>query len=201
MGYIQLHKIEKSSLKKKMAEDFNTSPEEIKDEFLEFMKKFVKEKHPAYEYIKSSKEVPPSSPDTISLLIPCTYYHVNVKKTTWMIIGLLLDLFITKGAITFSLSMLGAAGQTIHKLNPKNGEVCIYYQALTLKKKGGKEFLTKDISIKIDGRNCSRPEFKCGYSQNGKCTIELGQVKEIFQKLKEIGAFSTTQNNKWRVKL
>jgi len=199
--YIQLYKIEKDELKKKIAEDFNVPYVDIKDDFLEFMEKFVEAKHSTDEYVKSSMEIPPSPPDTLQLLIPCIYYHINVRKTTWMIIGFLLDLFITKGAVTFSLSMLGVVGQTIAKLNVKNGEVCIYYQTLTLKKKMIEEFGVKDIFNKINGRNCPYPEFKCGYNQNGKCTIKLEDLKENFQKLKEIGAFSKTQNNKWRVEI
>jgi len=199
--YIQLYKIEKDGLKKKIAEDFNVPCKYIKDEFLEFMEKFVEAKHSADEYIKSSTEIPPLPADIIQFLIPRIYYHVNVKKTTWRIIGLLLDLFITKGVASFSLSMFGVVGQTIGKLNVKNGEVCIYYQALTLKKKTIKEFEAKDIFDKINDRNCPYPEFKCRYNQNGKCTIKLKDLKENFQKLKEIGAFSKTQNNKWRVEI
>ena len=199
--YMQLHKIEKEELKRKIAEDFNVPYEDIKDDFLEFMEKFVEAKHLTGEYVKSSMEIPPSPPDTIGFLIPRIYYYINVRKTTWMIIGFLLDLFITKGAVTFSLSMLGKVGQTIAKLNVKNGEVCIYYQALTLKKKSIKEFGAEHIFNKINGRKCPYPEFKCGYNQNGKCTIKLKDLKENFQKLKEIGAFSKTQNNKWRVEI
>jgi len=39
--YMQLHKIEKEELKRKIAEDFNVPYEDIKDDFLEFMEKFV----------------------------------------------------------------------------------------------------------------------------------------------------------------
>lgn len=201
MEYIRIYKIGENGLKEKIAEDFNVPYEDIKSEVLEFMEKFVEAKHSTDEYIKTSMEFPPSPPDTIAFLIPRIYYHISVKKTTWMILGLLLDLFVTRGLAMFSLSMLGVAGQTIGKLNAKDGEVCIYYQALTLKKEAIKEFRTEDVFNKINGRNCLYSEFQCSYSQNGKCTIKLENLKENFQKLKEIEAFSRTQNNKWRVEL
>jgi hypothetical protein len=202
MEYIQIYKIEKNRLKKKIAEDFNVPSEDIKDEFLKFMEEFVEAKHSTDEYIKSSMEIPPSTPPvTLFLLIPRIYYHINVKKATYMTIGLLLDLFITRGVATFSLSMLGMAGQTIGKLNTKNGEVCVYYQALTLKKKAIKEFGTEDVLNKIGGEDCLYSEFKCSYNQNGKCNIKLENLKENFQKLEKIGAFSRMQNDMWRVEL
>ena len=199
--FIKLYEIEKDRLKKKIAEDFNVAYEDIQDEFLEFIEKFVEAQNSTDEFIKSSMKIPPSPPDTLSLLIPCIYYHINVKKTTWITIGLLLDLFITQGIATFLLTAFGKVGQTIGKLNVKNGEVCIYYQALALKKKTIKEFGTEDIFKKINRRNCPFPKFKCGYNQNGKCTIKLKDLKENFQKLREIGAFSKAQNNKWRVEI
>jgi len=207
MEYIQIRGIEKDGLKSKLAEDFSIPYRAIEDEFLQFMEEFVNTRN-SDEYITSNIEIPSLnsdisflSSDRISFVIPRIYYNINVKKTTWILIGMLLDIFVTKGVVLVSLSALGIVGQTIGKLNVKNGEVCTYYQAIKLKKQGTKEFEVRDIYNQIKGRNCPYLEFGCVYNQNGKCNIKLSNLKENFQKLKEIGAFSISSNNKWRVEL
>ncbi|KUK17028.1 hypothetical protein [Thermococcus sibiricus] len=205
MEYIQIRGIEKDGLKSKLVEDFGIPYRAIEDEFLQFMEEFVNTRN-SDEYITSNIEIPSLNSDTsslpsgtISLLIPRIYY--NIKKTTWILIGMLLDVFVTKGVASGSLSALGIAGQAIGKLNVKNGEVCTYYQAIKLKKQGTKEFEVRNRYNQIKGRNCPYLEFECVYNQNGKCNIKLSNLKENFQKLKEIGAFSISSNNKWRLEL
>lgn len=109
-----------------------------------------------------------------------------------------MDLLLTKGAASTALASLGVTGQAIGKLNIENGEVCNYYQACALK---NKEFNEEDIFDKISDRDCPYPEFECIYKRNNKCSIKMSDLKQNFDRLKEIGAISKTKSNKWRVEL
>ena len=200
---VHLYKVSKDELKQKIAEDFDIPLDKINDEFLKFLEKFIESKASSTEYLIKKIEVPAVQlpPDVQPLLVPKIYYFINVKKTTWMAIGLLLDIFITKGVATAFLSSLGIIGQSIAKLNLRNGEVCCYYQALFLKRDGVKKFTENQIFKKVYKKTCFNPNFNCIYNNHGICSISAKDLKRIIKNLKDKSVISKTEDNKWRVEL
>lgn len=198
MERIIICKIGEIHLKEKLAKDFNILSGDIPDEFLEFMEKVVKMRNSPDEYIQTRMEIPQSLPNTLQFLIPRIYYHINIKKATWTMFGLILDLLLTKGVALTALALLGVTGQAIGKIEIENGEICNYYQVCALKHK---EFKEEDIFNRISDRDCPYPDFECVYKRNDKCSIKISGLKRNFDRLREIGAISKTKSNKWRVEL
>ncbi|GEM_PF-5668380 len=201
MQNIQMNGIEKDGLKQKIANDFNIPIENIDDGFLNFIQEFINSRGSSEEYFKIQKEIPSTPPDTTSFLIPRTYYYISVKKTTWILIGLLLDILITKGIATTFLSLLGIIGQSVAKLSIKNGEVCCYYEGISLKKEGIKKFDENHILNRITGKSCLYPDFGCIYNKNGTCSIRFEDLQQVFQGLKDKAVISRTEDNRWSVEL
>jgi hypothetical protein len=140
---------------------------------LEFIENFIKSKSSSGEYFKKKIEFPSAPPGVIQFLIPKIYYFINVKRTTWMSIGLLLDIFVTKGVTSAFLSSLGVIGRSIAKLNLKNGEVCCYYEALSLKKEGIEKFTENQLLHRISNKKCLNPRFNCIYNKQGLCSMNV----------------------------
>ena len=205
MDRIYLEKVDKNKLKQEIAKDFGIPVERIDDKFLEFIEKFIESKSFSDEYFK--KKIidisPPALPGTMELLVCIhkTYYFINVKKTTWTTIGLLLDLFVTKGVASAFLSSLGVIGRSIAKLSLKNGEVCCYYQALSLKKEGVEKFTGDQLFYRIGNKKCSNPEFNCIYKKQDLCSINVKDLQQVIGNLERKSVISKTEDGKWRVEL
>ena len=132
-------------------------------------------------------------------LVPQTYYHINVKVATWTIIGLLLDLFITRGIAVTLLASAGLIGRAIGLLNRENGELCIYFSALSLVNEASETFQEADILSKIARRPCTNPKLVCPYRKNTRCTIKKTNITEIFGSLKDKGVFTKNSFGKWKI--
>jgi hypothetical protein len=198
MEDIRFTNIEKESLKKKIAEDFSIHSNQISDEFLKFFEEFVNSKKQMYGRVDRYVERPLSPPGTLSFLVPKIYYNIDIKKSIYTLIGLLLDLYVTCGVTTVTLTMLGITKQTIGKLDLKNGDVCVYYLSC---KKSTNGFQTKQIFDIIYNRTCPYPEFICKHNQQGICHIQFDTLEEIFRRLVDIGAFSRTNEGICKVDL
>jgi hypothetical protein len=154
---------------------------------------------------------------TMLLANPLGYYSINVKKSTWTILGFILDLLVTSGATTATLGALGIIGQCIGKLNEESGEVCVYTELA--RNKDGQT--PRELHASMSSY-CKTHEFECRYkrkthlniSKSGRerrskaasskkagCSISLDGVREILTRLKEIGAVTQSQEKKWKVEL
>lgn len=194
---------DKEKLKEKIASDFNIPLSCLSDEILDFIENFIKSKGSSDEHFEKELIFPPSQSGTLQFLIPKIYYFVNVKRTTWQIIGLLLDALVTKGLALPLLSLLGVIGQSVAKLNIENGEVCCYTEMLSLKKDGLKEFTEKDLYEKIKNNNkkCLNPNFNCIYKKKELCSTTPNNLQRIFSNLKQKSVISETKEGKWKVEL
>lgn len=202
--YIKLDDLEMGDLKKKISKDFKIPHTELKDEFLEFVENFIETRATEEEYIEKETKMPTFPRDQIGMTIdfgPRTYYHINVKRTTWFLLGLILTIILTKELAPSLLYIFVGIGVTTAKLSPINGEICIYFQAHLLKKSKMRKFEEKDIFNRIAKRKCLDRRLGCMYCKKEKCSIRLSCVKNIFVSLKEKGALIKTQDNKWRVPL
>ena len=106
---------------------------------------------------------------------PIGYYSVNVKKTTWTLIGLILDVTLTMGAASAALAALGIIGQSIGKVTEENGELCVYRFLLTSR---GPQ-TTRRVEMQMP-HSCFRAVSKCRYRQHGKCSVNDSAVSIAF---------------------
>lgn len=196
----RMHKIEKDEMKRRISREFDIPSEKVTDELLESIQEFVKTKSSGEEYWEEQIEMPPIPPGTKFKIIPKTYYFVNIKKTTWVLIGLLLDILIAEGIASAFLNSLGI-GKCLAKLDPKNGEFCVYSESLLLKKDGIGKFEDNEVLSRISQKDCKYPKLNCDHNDNGTCSLQLKYIQEILDSLKEKSVFSRTEANKWRVEL
>lgn len=205
MKNVRMHKIRKDEMKRRIAREFDIPSEKVTDELLKSIQEFVKTKSSGEEYWEEQTEIEiPSIPpgaDVKFCLIPTTYYFVNIKNTTLVLIGLLLDIYIAKGFASVFLTSSGIIGKFAAKLTSTNGEVCVYYESLLLKKNVIDKFNDNEVLSRISQKDCKYPELNCKYNDNGTCSLQLNYLQEILNSLKEKSVFSRTEDNKWRVEL
>jgi len=190
-------KLSKEEFKEKISKDFDINLKDIDDNMLKFVINFIRAKG---EVCEEYLELPLCSRNTLGFLIPKVYYFLNVKKVTWHLIGAISDILITQGIASTLLSMSGLTGQCISKLNEQNGEVCVYFKAVSLKKNGKKNFKKEDI-LKEKNDFCSRPAFNCIYNKENECELTLKDLEKIFEILESKSVFSKTQSSEWMVEL
>ena len=56
-------------------------------------------------------------------------YHLNVRKTTLALIGLIMDITLTKGFASFALEMFGVTAGKIRRLTPKEKQILLLINA------------------------------------------------------------------------
>jgi hypothetical protein len=127
---------------------------------------------------------------------PIGYYSVNVKKTTWTLLGLILDVTLTMGAASAALAAVGVIGQAIGKVREENGELCVYRFCLTSRKSQ----TTKQIQNGIR-HSCFRDASACQYRQPGRCSISNSAIVDCLEQLQRIGAIARTSDRKWKTEL
>lgn len=134
--------------------------------------------------------------NSMLLANPIGYYSVNVKKTTWTLIGLILDVTLTMGAASAALAALGIIGQSIGKVTEENGELCVYRFLLTSRGPQTTRRVEKQMP-----HSCFRTVSKCRYRQHGKCSVNDSAVLDCLQHLERIGAIAQTSDRKWKTEL
>jgi hypothetical protein len=134
--------------------------------------------------------------NSMLLANPIGYYSINIKKTTWTLIGLILDVTYTMGAASAALAALGIIGQSIGRVREHNGELCVYRFLLT----SGTPQTTKRITKEMP-HSCFRARSKCQFRQRGKCSINGAAVLDCVQHLERIGAIAETSDRKWKTEL
>lgn len=136
------------------------------------------------EKITSSFEFPSFSPGTIGFMTPKYNYSINIKKTTIIIVALILDIAFTKGIISTLLNMFGLSGICITKLSEANGEKCIVKETVFSENKTG----NADILNAFDGE-CCNCDMNCNYRRGDRCTCSRDNIIDIYQRLTEVGLF------------
>ena len=139
-------------------------------------------------------EYPPGHEKIIGLMVPVIYYTINVKRFIWTLAGLLLDLYVTKGLATGTLSVFGVTGQCITKLIKENGEVCVYKE---LWRKGTKTI--KQINNSLRRKDCLFKDFACTYrNESGICIISKEDIQENLRRMQERQVVTGTRDKKWK---
>lgn len=138
-------------------------------------------------------KLPDTKPGVIAFLVPSTYYHVNVRRTSIWAIAILLDYLKTSGVITGLLAAHGLLKTALSRISPETGEFCNFIAAATLQKSGASINSTSIVS-KIASKPCPYSELECEHQKNGVCMISLGDVGDNLEKLTEKGALEKERN-------
>lgn len=192
----------------RLSSDISES-EKIFDKYASFIYYYFKEKsedvkRPLYHPFRNRRNesyVLSPEPGHFYFMLPGTYYFINIKKTTLTFILVALDFFFTKGLLTPTVGTVFNLGRTVARLNPENGEFCIYSEAILLKKDEKKRFKESDICSSLNDQPCKHESVNCIYNKDKNCVITLENTRNIFRNLEKKTVFSQTKTDNWKVNL
>ena len=105
-------------------------------------------------------------------------YHINLKKTTLLIILFLFDLTVSKGVANFVAGVLGITTTTINSLNDQ--ERCLVLDVIVGNKRTVVDFL-------YCGNECVQNDLNCSSRIDSKCHREQEAIKNSLDHLIAIG--------------
>ena len=105
-------------------------------------------------------------------------YHINIKKTTIILILFLLDTNITMGVANLLAGVFGVTTATINSLNEL--ERCLVLDVLVGKKRTPNDFLYL-------GNECVQNDIECQCRKNSVCTRNLAEINDSLARLQDIG--------------
>lgn len=123
-------------------------------------------------------------PGMMGLMVSGDNYYINIRITTIVVAALILDLYITRGAMATILGMCGVPKTSIVKINETTGEKCILKETLMRKSKRGDQ----NILSSFNGKCCNN-NMNCQYRDGDNCTCKRENVLAIFQKLTDKNIF------------
>lgn len=178
--------IEKENLISVISEEFGVPKDAINSEILTELIGFLKENGARVQ--KRVEVAGGGPPGTLGMLISRTYYHINVKTSLWFLMGLLADIFVTRGAMSAGLVATGKIRRCFGKLAAERGDVCIYRE-LREARKNNQELTISQIRDKLSGNECTK-EISCTRRDNEtrRCEISSKAINESLNRMKEIGA-------------
>lgn len=141
------------------------------------------------DYFKSETRVPRMPFGTLGMLVPQTYLHINLKNATLQLIVSALD-FIggTCGLASKGLELFIKASPVFSKLDPVEGEFCIYKHTLAARFEGGTQEVGALVS-QLSGSDCVFPNERCRFrDSSGLCGLENRDAYFIADKLTEKAA-------------
>ena len=132
------------------------------------------------EYVELGNETCTSN--AMGMLMLDNTCYINLRKTTIILIAMLLDMTLTKGLFGTALTIFGVSTNTVCKIHEYSGEKCIIQE--TLKQSGKKG--DKSILLKYSGR-CQYPQSSCKYhNRQGNdifCCCAEQNVFDIYEDL------------------
>lgn len=114
------------------------------------------------------------------------YYHVSLKRTTWMLLGVLLDLYFTRGTVSVALASVNLNTNIYNSIQYKNGELCVF----KVVKENENLIKEEDILNILSEKKCPYEEFKCSFYKEGKCKISSVNISRNLSSLNNKQAIS-----------
>lgn len=115
----------------------------------------------------------------MGFMVPRSSYYINLKKTTLALLGLLLDVYFTKGFTSFLLSLFGVTADSFQRLS--DVEKCVLL------------FLRSPF-VKMDRRdpasspvNCIRPAAACPHRTRDLCMLPAELAAQTIASLQARG--------------
>lgn len=137
----------------------------------------------------SPKNNSDASSEMLNLLLQSSNYNINIKALTLTTIALLLDIKITLGIASATLSILGFNNQAIARIDVSEGEKCLILEAMQSKNR----VINEDV-FAICNSECIHNDLNCKYQNDDKCTINKSNIKEILDRLCDKNIFRKINN-------
>lgn len=149
--------------------------------------------------IESRIDYPKFPPGTIGLIIPLTYWNINVKRASIVSASALIDALATSGLLTAALALAGVPMQSIGRLNTDSGEYCCLVHS---KKLQADEAPISPAIVHqfISGKPCPFAKFNCNLMRGAACNATIPAVEKLFDSLEKKGALEKKDSG-WSVPL
>ncbi len=112
-------------------------------------------------------------------------YHINLKKSTFIIIAFLLDSTFSKGITSLALNMAGFSTKSIQKINAE--EKCLLLNVLK-----------KANDFNYHAQYCYQKDINCPFQIDYKCNRSSNKIKALLTSLQEKGVL-TNKNGKYAI--
>jgi len=141
-------------------------------------KKLLKED----EYFRKEQPEDRSQTNSMNLFLKQVNIDLKIKKATFILIALLLDLKFSKGMASAILTSMGLNEQFIRTIDEFHGEKCVLVEIINRQKtfKFSKEININDFLL--NHNECINCDFLCKYRRNEKCAMSTKQLYEILIK-------------------
>ena len=109
----------------------------------------------------------------------CEYY-INLPKLLLVVIGILVDSNLTKGAIGSLCGLYGINNKVIYKMNQKRAEICLLREHMRNRRSVDFNYLIEHECVNNDLQCCFRNE-------DGLCCLTKEQIKSTIAHFYELG--------------
>jgi len=142
------------------------------------------------------KQETTNSDNENNLIVAEGLYYINVKITTLIIIAFLMDMKLSNGLAGLIHQISGQPSNSVTKLQPGSGELCIIKEAL----RSTKKFVNKDI-LSSNNYECINNDIPCLFRYSVNCSCNSDEVYKILQKLADNNIFTTKDNLNFKLSL
>lgn len=151
------------------------------------------------EYARSEVRLPSFPPGMIGMMVPSSFYHVNVKRASLWTVAILLDAWKTSGVATGLIAAHGGLKTAMCRVSPETGEYCNYMQAVDIQQ-SETPINTDSVAEKIINKPCPFPQVGCTHFQSNKCGISKDAITENLSVMEQKGAL-VSNNRQLKVPL
>lgn len=152
---------------------------------LESEEYFIEERDLKKEALIEEIMTKSQEPVFFNSLILNNNYHINLKKSTFIIIAFLLDSTFSKGITSLALNMAGFSTKSIQKINAE--EKCLLL-----------DVLKKANDFNYHDQYCYQKDINCPFQTDYKCHRSSNKIKTLLSSLQEKGVL-TNKNGKYAI--
>lgn len=179
---------------------FNGTENELKAKLSTFMSEkdsqaFINGIHDYLQYlgedefiektVSSSKTDSDADSGMIYFIRQPSSYNINIKALTLTTIALLLDIKLTLGLASATLSILGFNNQAIVRVDVSEGEKCLILEAMQSKNR----VINEDV-FSMCNFECVHNDLNCKYQDGDKCTMSKETIKVVLDSLCDKNIFN-----------
>ncbi|MBV9824582.1 MAG: hypothetical protein JO001_02715 [Alphaproteobacteria bacterium] len=134
---------------------------------------------------------------SFGVVVPNTYYNVNVKRSALVLGAAVLDAMATGGLASAFVALMGLSKQAITKVDPRSGEYCCLIHCTKLDATGA----APDPQMLVDllsGNGCPFVPLQCTLMVGKRCGADIRAMEVLFRSLENKGALRHSDEG-WNV--
>jgi hypothetical protein len=127
-----------------------------------------------------------ASARSFGVVVPNTYYNVNVKRSVLVLSAAILDAMATGGLASAFVALMGLSKQAIAKVNPRSGEYCCLIHCAKLHATGAQPDPQALVDL-LSGNACPFVPLQCTLMVGERCGADIRAMGALFGSLEGKG--------------